>query len=484
MIDFLDTNIDSLKQKLVEKEFSVSDVLGEYMKRIDKLEPSLNALISHDVDLAQKQAEESQKMYDQAIPRKLEGVPIVIKDMLNYKGTKTTAGSKMLADYKSVYSATVVDRLVGAGAIIVGKANMDEFAMGSSGENSAFGVTRNPWDIERVPGGSSSGSAVSVASGYCLGALGSDTGGSIRQPASLTGVVGLKPTYGRVSRYGAIALGSSLDQVGPLARSVADVARIYEVIAGYDQNDAMTEDIEVKVSGLEKKEQLKFRVGLVKELYEQADESLKQVLMNSIEELKKLGCVVELVSWTDLEKSIPVYYIIQSSEASANLARYDGIRYGFSMDKELVDDDLVALNRQNGFGDEVKRRIMLGTYSLSSGFYDDYFQKAARVRTMLIAKARELFNQYDLLIGLTSPVCAFKIGEKIDDPLQMYLADIMTVGISLAGLPALSLPAGLVNGLPVGVQIVGKWFEEDKILGVADRLESVLNLDLTPTIFR
>lgn len=483
MIDFFDITIDKLKDKLAKRELTVKDVILKYSSWIEKWEPNLNALISRDEELIEKQVALSQEKYDEKKPRKLEGVPVVIKDMLNYKGSITTAGSRMLSNYKSVYTATVVARLVDAGAIIVGKANMDEFAMGSSGENSAYGVTKNPWDLKRVPGGSSSGSAVSVASGYCLGSLGSDTGGSIRQPASLTGVVGLKPTYGRVSRYGAIALGSSLDQVGPLARNVVDLANIYEVIAGYDVKDAMTENISVEVPNF-LETQKKYRIGLVKELFEQADDDLKKILNNAVGHLEKIGCLVETVSWVDLEKSIPVYYIIQSSECSANLARYDGIRYGFSVEKNSLSEDLVALNRQSGFGDEVKRRIMLGTYSLSSGYYDDYFQKAAKVRTLLIEKAAKLFEKYDLLIGLTSPVRAFRIGEKINDPLQMYLADIMTVGISLAGLPAINLPAGFVENLPVGVQIIGRWFDEKNILSLAKVLEEKLNLDLKPLIFK
>lgn len=469
--------IGELKKELLNNKMTVSSLVAQSFDRISKYDEKLNAMISLDNDRVEKSVEISQQKYDQKEPRELEGMPVVIKDMLNYDGTFTTAGSKMLANYQSIYTATVVEKLVDAGAIILGKANMDEFAMGSSGENSAYGPTRNPWDTKKVPGGSSSGSAVAVAAGYCMAALGSDTGGSIRQPACLTGVVGLKPTFGRVSRYGAIALGSSLDQVGPLARKVDDVARMFKVIAGYDPKDATTDKSEVGDINLSGGSTMK--VGVVKELFEQTDKNMQDILLQTISMLKSLGYQVENVSWPDLEKSIPVYYIIQSSEASSNLARYDGIRYGLNV-AEDTSVDMVARNRMIGFGSEVKRRIMLGTYSLSSGYYDDYFQKAARVRTLLIERVKKLFTKYDLLLGLTSPYCAFNIGEKINDPLTMYLADIMTVGVSLAGLPACNLPAGFIDRLPVGVQIIGKWFDEGKVLKMAYDLEKKLDLDLEP----
>lgn len=473
MIDFLDINISELRRGFQKKDFGVEEILGFYVERMEKINPDLNAILSFDKDEIDRKAKESQERYDAGVERKLEGVPVVIKDILNLQGTITTSGSKMLANYLAPYTATAVQRLIDEGAIILGKANMDEFAMGSSGENSAFGLTKNPWDLERVPGGSSSGSAASVASGMCIASLGTDTGGSIRQPASLCGLYGLKPTYGRVSRYGAMALGSSLDQIGPFARNVDDLAKIYEVIAGWDVKDSMTEKISVEEIDFSRTDRVAgLKIALVKELYEKADIELKTVLEDVVEKLKKNGCQVDEVSWSELEMSIPIYYIIQPSECSANLARYDGIRYGFGVEKDQIDSDLVSSNREKGFGDEVKRRIMLGTYSLSSGYYDDYFQKAAKARTILIEKAKKLFDQYDLLLGLTSPFTAFKIGEKVSDPLQMYLSDIMTVGVSLVGLPAINVPAGLVNGLPVGIQIVGKWFDEENILLIAKSLEN------------
>ncbi len=481
-MDLFDITIGELKEKYKNGE-KVEDFIEHIFDHIEKYDEELNALILLTKDDALKRAKESQSRYDKDDIRKLEGVPIVIKDNLNLKNTVTTAGSKMLENYESPYTATVVQRLLDEGAIVVAKANMDEYAMGSSGENSAFGPTKNPWDIKRVPGGSSSGSAVSVASGYCLGALGSDTGGSIRQPASLSGLVGLKPTYGRASRYGAVALGSSLDQVGPLTRNVDDTALILEVLAGRDENDSTSVDVKVDEYSKETgKDITKLKIGLIEELYQQADDKIKKVFDKSVKYLEEMGCEVNIVSCPELKYSIPVYYIVQSSECSANLSRYDGIRYGYSVDME-GSKDMIAENRRDGFGSEVKRRIMLGTYSLSSGYYDDYFQKAAKVRTMIKNRFEKLFEENDVLLGLTSPITAFEIGEKIDDPIAMYLSDMMTVGISLAGLPAVSIPGGLVDGLPVGVQVIGDWFDEKKILNVAKKLEEKIEFEKKPSYF-
>jgi len=414
---------------------------------------------------------------------RLYGVPLVIKDNISISGWPTTAASKILKGYQAPYDATVIGRLSREGAIIIGRANMDEFAMGSSGENSADGFSRNPWDSERVPGGSSSGSAIAAATGLGMGALGSDTGGSIRLPASFCGVVGLKPTYGRVSRYGLLALGSSLDQIGPLTRRVEDAGEMLTVMAGWDERDSSTEDVEVddyaaSIDSLDKG----LKVALVEEMYEQADSGVKQVMDETIARLESKNIKVEKINLPMLEHSVPVYYIIQSSECSANLARYDGIKYGYEAESDNEIANLLELytkTRQVGFGDEVKRRIMLGTYSLSSGYYDDYFQKAAQVRTKIVEEFNRLFDQYDVLLGLTAPSVAFRIGEKVDDPLSMYLTDIMTISVSLAGLPALSVPAGMSEGMPVGIQLIGPMWSEKRLLQLGYLLEKECGWDQT-----
>jgi len=457
---------------------NVKRLLGEVCDWIESQQP-FNALNWFDRDEVNRQVEQLRAEQDPA--GKLYGVPILIKDNIAVKNWPTTAASKILKGYRSNYDATIISRLKKQGAIFIGRANMDEFAMGSSGENSADGPARNPWDRDRVPGGSSSGSAVGAAIGLGCAALGSDTGGSIRLPASFCGVVGLKPTYGRVSRYGLLALGSSLDQIGPLSRRVGDAALMLQVMAGLDERDATTREQPVdnyydEINNFNSD----IKIGLVTEMYEQAEEPIKKVMDEVISQYAKAGIVVEKVSIPILKYSIPVYYIIQSSECSANLARYDGIRYGRSAENNESIEDLLTLymkTRGEGFGSEVKRRIMLGTYSLSSGYYDDYFKRAAKVRTRIINEFDNLFTEYDLLLGLTAPTVAFKIGEKIDDPLSMYLSDIMTIGVSMAGLPAISLPAGFSQGLPVGVQLIGPKWSELKLLQTAQWLEEKYHWD-------
>jgi len=481
MKDIFEYDIASLTADYIARKTKVVDVAEQIVQRVETLNPKLNALLYFDKKQVMDRAVEIDKG-NNANGASLRGIPIVIKDNLNWRGTPTTAASKILKDYISPYTATVVERLEKAGALIVGKANMDELAMGSSGENSAFGPTKNPWNIDCVPGGSSSGSAVSVASGLALAALGSDTGGSIRLPASMCGIVGLKPTYGRVSRAGVVALGSSLDQVGPMARTVADAAWVLEVIAGVDVNDATSVDVNFDATKIESKKMVGKKIGLVKEFMVGLDKKYLDLVNKAIADLQGVGLEVKEVSMANLADAIAVYYIIQSSECSANMARLDGIRYGNKSDDEglPVETDMF---RTKNFGEEVKRRILLGTYSLSSGYYDDYFQKAAKVRTIIKTEAKKVFEKVDILFGPTAPFTAFKLGEKIDDPLQMYLSDVMTVGVSLAGLPSVSVPGGLVDNMPFGLQFIGSWFEEESVLAVAKTYESINRwCDLRPNL--
>jgi aspartyl-tRNA(Asn)/glutamyl-tRNA(Gln) amidotransferase subunit A len=480
MQDWGKNSILDWRRVLDAQEISAVELAELFCAQVEKLEPQLNALISYDRDAVLAQAKVADEMMAAGKAQLLTGIPIVVKDNISTDGVKTTAGSKMLANFVPTYDATVVKRLKEAGAVIVGKANMDEFAMGSSNETSFFGPVKNPWDLTRVSGGSSGGSTVSAAAGYCLAALGSDTGGSIRQPASLCGVVGLKPTYGRVSRYGLLALGSSLDQIGPLGRRVEDVAAVLQLMAGADENDSTTAEESVPDYLAEMEKPVKgWQVGLVKELYEGVSPALQAQVEKAVQSVEELGVTVERVSLPELKYCIAVYYIIQSSECSANLARYDGIKYGHGktladLPAEMSLTEYNELVRQEGFGPEVKRRIMLGTYALSSGFYDHYFQQAAKVRSLMIEGFKRLMTSYDMLMGLVSPVTAFKLGEKIDDPLSMYLSDVMTCGINLIGGPAVSVPLGMVDNLPVGWQLIGDYFAEGKILNLAKKMQDKL----------
>jgi aspartyl-tRNA(Asn)/glutamyl-tRNA(Gln) amidotransferase subunit A len=475
--------IGSLQERLASGEIKAADLCRAALDRIESLR-ELNAFITVTAEGAMATAQE----LDRGIERgkqlpPLAGAVIAVKDNMVTRGVRTTAGSRILFNYKPPYSATVVERLQAAGALLIGKTNLDEFAMGSSTENSAYGPVKNPWDRSRVPGGSSGGSAVAVAAGMAIGALGSDTGGSVRQPASFTGVVGLKPTYGRVSRYGLIAFGSSLDQIGPFANSVEDVARILGVIAGHDPNDSTSSDAQVgdyvaalngDVRGL--------RVGVPREYYGLGlDAEVKEKIEAAIRELEKMGAEIIEVSLPHTEYAVPVYYLIATAEASANLARYDGVRYGFRAEEAATLKEMYSRSRDQGFGAEVKRRIMLGTYALSAGYYDQYYGKAQKVRTLIERDFREAFGRCDVIATPTSPTPAFKLGEKADDPLEMYLSDIYTITANLAGVPALSLPCGLSSsGLPIGVQLIGKQFDEARLLRAAHNLEQGLGLVLKP----
>lgn len=422
------------------KRFSEEEMVGSYLSRIGKLNPKLNAFLE--------------------ISKPHAGIPVAVKDIIVTRGIKTTAGSKILEGFIPPYDATVVEKLLDQGMSVIGKTNCDEFAMGSSGENSAFGVTKNPWNLEMVPGGSSSGSAVAVAADLAVFALGTDTGGSIRQPASLCGVVGFKPSYGRVSRYGAIAMASSLDQIGPFTKTVSDAKQVLEWISGPDGYDSNCLNNLYK-AGPALKDLKGVKVGVPKEYFGPPaggglDSGVEKVIKEAIKKLEELGAKVIEISLPHTEYGIAVYYIIMSSEVSSNLARFDGIRYGFDRGK---------------FGAEAKRRIMLGTFSLSSGYYDQYFTKAAKVRSLIKRDFDQAFEECDVIVGPASPSVAWKIGEKINDPLKMYLSDAYTIPASLAGLPGLSVPCGFSSGLPVGLQILGKHSDDAKVLDVGEAYE-------------
>jgi len=475
-----DKSLVEIRVDLDSGSYSSEELVKNYLSLIDKLEDKIGALLYFDKEQVLKEARAADKKIAAGEKRELLGIPILIKDNMHVAGMSTTAGSRMLKDYQPVYEATVVKKLKASGAIILGKANMDEFAMGSSCENSYYKITHNPWDLSKVPGGSSGGSAAGVAAGYCPAALGSDTGGSIRQPASLCGLVGMKPTYGRVSRYGVIALASSFDQIGPFARRVEDAALVLKIIAGQDSKDSTASHLSVgEYDNLVKSTVNGRKAAIVKELYEGVGDELRVVFDHAIADIRDLGVVVEEVSIPIIKYSIPVYYILQPSECSTNLARFDGVRYGYNaqIDQDVYDEaeDLYEQTRSRGFGMEVKRRIMLGTYSLSSGYYDDYFGKAARVRTLIISEFKKCLAEYDYLLGFTSPLTAFGVGEKIDDPLSMYLTDVMTVSMNLSGVPAISVPIGFSDGLPVGMQMVGNWFAEADLFKLAYNYQNINN---------
>jgi len=440
------------------------------LERVRQVEPKIHALVTITDELALKQARLADSLLSKGYTNPLLGIPMVLKDNLCTQGIPTTCSSKMLANFVPPYDATVVERLAVSGAVVLGKANMDEFAMGSSTENSALFTTHNPWDLARVPGGSSGGSAAAVAAGEALYALGSDTGGSIRQPAGFCSLTGLKPTYGRVSRYGLVAFASSLDQIGPLTQDVTDCALVLNAIAGYDRRDATsapypvpdyTKCLSGDIKGL--------RIGVPREYFvEGMQADVATAIRAAINQLEALGAKVDWdVSLPHTEYALAVYYIIAPSEASANLARYDGVKYGFSYQEADSMWEAMEKTRQLGFGAEVKRRIMLGTYALSAGYYDAYYLKAQKVRTIIRQEFDRAFEQFDALITPTSPTVPFKIGDKVADPLQMYLSDVCTLPINIAGVPAVSIPAGFADGLPIGMQIIGKPFSEETIFKIA-----------------
>lgn len=468
-----DLTISAIHKGLKEKKFSAVELAKNYLKRIKEKDKDIDAFLTVSRDLALKQA----KAVDEAIEKgekisEIAGVPCSIKDAIMVKGIKCTCASKILENYIAVYNATCVERLWDNGAICLGKTNLDEFTMGSSTEHSAFKPTKNPHDLKRTPGGSSGGSAAAVASCESVFSLGSDTGGSIRQPSSFCGVVGLKPTYGAVSRYGLVAHASSLDQIGPIAGNVTDAEIVFNAIKGRDEKDSTS--IELKGASDDKFDIKKVKIGVPKEYFgEGIDKEVKKIIEKAIKKAEKEGAKIEEISLPHAEYALPSYYIISTSEASANLARFDGIKYGLSVKGADLKDGYVKTKSQ-GFGDEVKRRIMLGTFCLSSGYYDAYYLKAQKARTQISKDFEKAFEKVDFIFTPTSPFPAFRIGEKMDDPLQMYLADIYTISINLAGLPALSMPAGAIGKLPVGLQIIGKHFEEPKIFKISRVIEKIL----------
>ncbi|MCX7822428.1 MAG: Asp-tRNA(Asn)/Glu-tRNA(Gln) amidotransferase subunit GatA [Syntrophobacterales bacterium] len=464
-------SIIETRRRLAKKEINAIELVETYLKRINSLNPSLNAFITVCEELALKEARYYVDHPDKLVEKPLGGVPIAIKDCLCTEGIRTTCGSKILESFVPPYNATVVEKLLQAGAIIIGKTNMDEFAMGSSTEHSYFGPARNPWDTSRVPGGSSGGSAVAVAACLCPGAIGTDTGGSIRQPAAFCGIVGMKPTYGRVSRYGLIAFASSLDQAGPMARNVQDTALLLQVISGYDPKDTTSILKEVPPYCEEMKKPVRnLRLGIPKEYFAKGiDSSIEEAIRQALRVYENLGARIVDISLPHTEYGVAAYYIIAPAEASSNLARYDGVKYGFRA--EIPSPDLIHMyleTRSRGFGSEVKRRIMLGTYALSSGYYDAYYHKASQVRNLIRKDFEEAFLTCDAIIAPVTPVAPFLIGEKLDDPLSMYLSDVYTLPASLAGIPGVSVPCGFSpEGLPIGMQILGNYFQEDLLLRLA-----------------
>jgi len=463
------------------REFSAEEYIQQLLERIERVEPKVNAFVT----VQGKEALEKARLVDRRVKDgeqvgPLAGVAVSIKDNICVKGIKTTCASKMLENYLPPYDATVVRRLNEAGAILIGKANLDEFAMGSTTEFSRDGPTRNPWDIGRVPGGSSGGSAASVAALECAVSLGSDTGGSVRCPASFCSVVGLKPTYGLVSRYGLVSYANSLEQIGPVGRTVSDVASVMNAIAGYDESDNTTAPGKPSYSMNGKSGGL--RVGLVKEFVQGADPQVEKITQGAANMLADQGCRCEEVSLPSVEFALASYYTIATAEASSNLARYDNVRYGFDMSPEGYEWNSYFAKVRSNFGDEVKRRIIVGSYVLSSGYYGKYYLKAQQVRSLLRKELKSLFKTHDVLVGPTMPILPFKIGEKVDDPLKMYLVDVDTVVANLAGVPAISVPAGFADGLPVGLQVMADQFEEQKMLNAASLFESAAGVQRSPEL--
>jgi aspartyl-tRNA(Asn)/glutamyl-tRNA(Gln) amidotransferase subunit A len=456
---------------LKQRKISSTELTKSVLKRIAEIEGKVHACVTIVEDIALKEAERVDnyiRTKNEITP--LTGIPTLIKDVICTKGIRTTCGSKMLENFVPPYDATVIEKLKAQKAIIIGKTNMDEFAMGSSNEHSAFFPTNNPWDLSRVPGGSSGGSTVAVSTDECIYALGSDTGGSIRQPAGFCSVVGLKPTYGRVSRFGLVAFASSLDQIGPITKDVTDGALVMNAIAGHDTRDSTsvpypvpdhTQQLIPDIKGL--------RIGIPREYFvEGMQDEVRVALESAVSKLEELGAEIDWeVSLPHTKYALAVYYILAPSEASANLARYDGVKYGFSERDAGNVIETTEKTRQVGFGPEVKRRIMLGTYALSAGYYDAYYVKAQKVRTLIKQEFEKAFEKYDALVTPTSPIVPFKLGEKLEDPMQMYLSDVCTLPVNIAGIPAISIPAGFADKLPIGIQIMGNPFSEDMLLRIA-----------------
>ncbi len=475
---------NELNRMLKKRLVSVGEIADSVLYGINRFQEKINAYIRVEKEDMGRQARQLDEYIGSSTDiHDFTGIPVAIKDNICTKGITTTCASRILSGYVPVYDATVVKKLNLQKYILAGKANMDEFAMGSSNENSAFGSVKNPWDISRVPGGSSGGPAAAVASGTAICALGSDTGGSIRQPAALCGVVGLKPTYGLVSRYGLVAFASSLDQIGPITRDVEDSARLLNAISGWDEMDSTSINKDNPDYAQYLVDDIKdLKIGIPEELMvAEIDREVKDRVISVLKLAEQAGAKVEEVSLPSLEYALDVYYIIAPSEASSNLSRFDGVRYGYRDIDSSTLRDMYKKSRAWGFGAEVKRRIMIGTYSLSSGYYDAYYEKAQKVRTLIIDDLRSAFEKYDVLVSPTSPTTAFKIGEKTDDPLRMYLSDICTIPVNLAGLPAISIPAGLSDeGLPIGIQVIADILREDNIFRTAYSLEKAIGFNKIP----
>ena len=474
-MDITELTVHELKEKLAKKELTSYEITKAYSDRIKEKEPDVQAFVTTlDDDAVEKAKEMDKKIENGEVESKLAGIPIGIKDNICTKGIKTTCSSRMLENFISPYDATVMEKINNEGLINLGKLNMDEFAMGGSTEHSYFHVTRNPWNLNKVPGGSSGGSAAAVAAGMVPWALGTDTGGSIREPAAFCGVVGLKPTYGLVSRYGIVAFASSLDQVGPITKDVRDCAMLLNIIAGHDKMDTTSVDRpKVDYTKALKNDVKGLKIAVPKEFFgEGINEEVKAKLEEAMETYKELGAEVTEVSLDIAEYALATYYIIACAEASSNLGRFDGVRYGHRAKEYSNLKELYRNSRTEGFGEEVKRRIILGTYVLSSGYYDAYYKKAQQVRTLVMNEFKKIFDEYDVILTPTSPTVAFDIGSKINDPLAMYLADICTVSVNIAGLPGISIPCGVDStGMPVGMQLIGNRFAEETLLNAAYTFE-------------
>ncbi|MBR0028313.1 MAG: Asp-tRNA(Asn)/Glu-tRNA(Gln) amidotransferase subunit GatA [Clostridia bacterium] len=467
-------SLKELRIKLDKKEIGAAELSKQYLDRIEAVDGKLNSYITVCRENAIEQAKAAQEMIDRGRAGMLTGIPISVKDNICTRGIRTTCASKMLADFVPPYDATAIERLKNAGAVILGKTNMDEFAMGGSSQSSYFGGVKNPYDITRVPGGSSGGAAASVAADLCVAALGSDTGGSVRQPAAFCGVTGIKPTYGTVSRWGLVAFASSLEQIGVIAKSAEDCGILLDCIYGYDENDATTsKNAKGDYTALVGNDISKMKIGLPREFFGNGiNDEVKAAVLNAAEYYKKLGCEIVNVSLPSLEYAVSAYYLISSAEASSNLSRYDGIRFGYRSENGADFNELVKNTRDEAFGREVKRRILLGNYALSQGYYDEYYKKATQIRTRIISEYAEIFKQCDIILTPTAPTTAYKTGGQENDPVKMYLADICTVTANIAGLPSITTTCGYdKNGLPIGMSVTGRAFDEQTIIAVCDRFE-------------
>ncbi len=475
MTELFSLTVHQARELLQKGEVSSVELTRAVLDRIDQVDSRVRAFLTLVAERALDQARAADEQWAQhrragSPAPKLLGVPMAIKDEILTRGVRTTAGSKILNNFIPPYNATVMEKLNAAGGVLIGKTNQDEFAMGSSTENSRYFVTHNPWDLDRVPGGSSGGSAAAMAADEALFALGTDTGGSVRQPASFTNTVGLRPTYGRVSRYGVVAYASSLDQVGPITKDVRDAALILGIIAGYDTHEATSVNVPVPdyEAALQNASVKGLRIGVPREYFIPGMQAeVERAVREALRVMESLGAAIHEVTLPHTDYSLPTYYLIAPAEASANLARYDGVKYGYRLEESNEMWDVMRATRGDGFGAEVKRRIMLGTYALSAGYYDAYYLKAQKVRTLIKQDFDKAFEQVDVIIGPTSPTTAFKIGEKADDPIQMYLADVFTLAQSLAGIPTIALPCGFAEGLPVGLQVMARAFDETRMLQVA-----------------